>query len=173
MSCCICHPSTPEQVFRVRSGCQVSVCSSVLSRHNTDWESWTLRPLRRVTALGSWTDRVIALREISVTSQCCSSILFRRQQENPSSKHEGMSTQRHEEKRAPGRGRERERESESPLAPLFICCFLPPGPAPCKLGLGRSVVLPEVLILIHLPLFNFQGLFPSLSFGLLFPILTT
>ena len=137
MSCCICHPSTPEQVFRVRSGCQVSVCSSVLSRHNTDWESWTLRPLRRVTALGSWTDRVIALREISVTSQCCSSILFRRQQENPSSKHEGMSTQRHEEKRAPGRGRERERERE-PFSSSFYMLFSSPWACPMQIGLRQE-----------------------------------
>ena len=137
MSCCICQPSTPEQVFRVRSGCQVSVCSSVLSRHNTDWESWTLRPLRRVTALGSWTDRVIALREISVTSQCCSSILFRRQQENPSSKHEGMSTQRHEEKRAPGRGRERERARE-PFSSSFYMLFSSPWACPMQTGLRQE-----------------------------------
>ena len=64
-----------------------------------------------VTALGSWRDRVIALRsrmdhvialrQISVTAQCYSSILFRRQQENPSLRHEGMSTQRLEEKSTP------------------------------------------------------------------------
>ena len=57
--------------------CQVSVCSSVLSCHNKDLEWWTLKPPRHVTALGSWTDcvialrsqmdRVIALRQISVT----------------------------------------------------------------------------------------------------------
>ena len=69
-----------------------------LSRHNKDLEWWTLKPPRRVTALGSWTDRVIvlrsridcvialrsrmdhiiALRQLSVTAQCYSSILFRR-----------------------------------------------------------------------------------------------
>ena len=48
-----------------------------LSRHNKDLDRRTLKPPRRVTALGSWTDcvialrsrtnRVIALREISVT----------------------------------------------------------------------------------------------------------
>ena len=59
-----------------------------------------------------------------------------------------------------------ERERESPLAPLFICFFLPPGPALCKLGLTRSAVLPEVLTPIlgpsfDLPLFYFLGLFPS------------
>ena len=54
-------------------------------------------------------DHVIALRQISVTAQCYSSILFRRQQENPSSRREGTSIQRHEEKNAPAHGRERER----------------------------------------------------------------
>ena len=59
-----------------------------LSRHNKDLERWTLKPPWRVTALGSWIDRgialrsrkdrVIALRQISVTAQCYSSILFRR-----------------------------------------------------------------------------------------------
>ena len=36
--------------------------------------------------------------------------------------------------------RERERQIPSPLAPLFICIFPPPGPALCKLGLARSAV---------------------------------
>ena len=74
-------------------------------------------------------------------------------------------------------------ERESTLAPLFICLFLPPETAPCKLGLVRSAVLPEVLTPVlgpsfDLPLFYFRRLFSSLSFshhhfGLLFPILTT
>ena len=86
-------------------------------------------------------------------------------------------------RRAPQSAEGRERERDSPLAPLFIFFFLPPGPAPCKLGLVRSAVLPEVLTpglgpSFDLPLFYFRGLFPSLSFshrhfGLLFPILTT
>ena len=87
-------------------------------------------------------------------------------------------------------GGEREREYPrvggergSPLAPLFMCFFLPPGPGLCKLGLGRSAALPEVLTQVlgpslDLPPFYFRGLSPSLSFshrhfGLLFPILTT
>ena len=78
---------------------------------------------------------------------------------------------------------ERERERESPLAPLFICFFIPPGSALCKLGLVRSAVLPDVLTPVlgpsfDLPLFYFLGLFPSLSFnhhhfGLMCSILTT
>ena len=44
-----------------------------LSRHNKDLEQRTLKPLahhssRHITALGSWTNRVIALRQISVTA---------------------------------------------------------------------------------------------------------
>ena len=56
-----------------------------LSRQNKDLEWWTLKPPRRVTALRSWIDcvialrsqmdRVITLRRISVTAQCYSSVL--------------------------------------------------------------------------------------------------
>ena len=72
-----------------------------------------------------------------------------------------------------GGGREREyarvgeRERErGPFGSSFICFFLPPGPAPCKLSLGRSAVLPEVLTPVlgppfDLPLLYFHGLFPS------------
>ena len=74
-----------------------------------------------------------------------------------------MSTQRHKEKRLEEREgekehvhfgeREREKEHvhvgaeerERALWLLFLCFFLPPGPALCKLGLVRSAVLPEVL----------------------------
>ena len=38
-----------------------------LSRHNKDLERRTLKSPWRVTALGSWTNHVIALRQISVT----------------------------------------------------------------------------------------------------------
>ena len=61
--------------------------------------------------------------------------------------------------------RERERERESPLTPLFICFFLPPGPALCKLGLGRSAVLPEVLTPVLRPSsVLFPAAFPFLLF---------
>ena len=67
-----------------------------------------------------------------------------------------------------------------PLAPLFMCFFLP-------LGLPYVVWASQECYLFYLrsslwssdpPLFYFHGLFPSLSFshhhsGLLFPILTT
>ena len=112
----------------------MSVISSVLSRHNKDLNRWTLKPsvhhsswTDRVIALASPTDHVIALRQISVTALCYSSVLFRKEQENTSSRGEGMPTQRHEE-------RERDIKTESvpvgrkdrpgPLAPLFICFFL-------------------------------------------------
>ena len=96
---------------------------------------------------------------------------------------EGERARERERQRAYARVGEREKESETPLAPLFICFFLPPGPVLCKLGLGRSAVLPEVLTPVlgpsfDLPLFYFCRFFPSLSFShhhfeLLFPILTT
>ena len=156
-----------------------------LSHHNKDWEWWTLKHPRHATALGSWIDRVIALgsqtdhaialRQISVIAQCYSSILFRRKQENPSSRHEGTSIQRCEEKSAPARGRER----ELALAPLFIW-FLPLGlsyvnwasPECCLFYLRSSLRSSD------LPLLYFRRLFPALSFsrryfGLLFPILPT
>ena len=80
--------------------------------------------------------------------------------------------------------RERERERErKPFGSSFLCFFLPPGPVLCKLSLGRSAVLSEVLTPVLGPSFDlallyFLGLFPSLSFshrhfGLLFPILIT
>ena len=138
-----------------------------LSRHNKDLECWTLKPPQRVTSLGSWIDpvialrsrkdHIIALRQISVTAQCYSSILFRREQENPSSRHEGTSIQRREEKSAPAYEREREsaraRASKLALALLFICLSLP-GPVLCKLGQpGVSFVLPGVLTLVLRPSF--------------------
>ena len=118
-----------------------------------------------------WT--VLQLLDKSVlTAQCYSSILFRRQQENPSSRREGTQIQRQEEKSAPALGRER----ELALALLFICFSL----------LGRSYVnwasqecglfyLRSSLQSSDLLLFHFHGLFPSLScshrhFGLLFPV---
>ena len=159
-----------------------------LSHHNNDLEQRTLKPSVRHSS------QVLNKScHSSQTNQCYSSTLFRKQQENPSSKKRrewksapacacackgGVQGQREREKEHTHVG-ERARES---LAPPFTC-FLPPGPALCKLGSARSAVLPEVLTLVlrpffDLPLFYFHGLFSSLSFshhhfGLLFPILTT
>ena len=125
---------------------------SSLSRHNKDLEQRTLKPSARhssrcITALGSWTNRVIALRQINVTALfyleiAGESILEAWGNANPK-------IWREESGGARGRGGERERETvhargrvrerESALAPPFIC-FLPPGPAVCKLGLARSAV---------------------------------
>ena len=111
----------------------------------------------------------------SQTNQCYSSILFRRQQENPSSRHEGTSTQRHEEKSAPCTG-----ERESQLWLLFLYVHLSLGLSyvnwasqECCLFYLRSSLWSSDLLL-----FYFRGPFPSLSFshchfGLLFPILPT
>ena len=111
-------------------------------------------------------DHVIALRQISVTAQCYSSISFRRQQENLSLRREGMSIQRHEEKSAPAcRGeRERKRERESWL--WLLCLYV-------SLSLGLSYVswASQECCLFYLRsslqssdlLFHFRGLFLSLS----------
>ena len=98
--------------------------------------------------------------QLSVTY---SSILFRRYQENPSSRREGTSIQRREQKSAPARGGERQRELA--LAPLFICFSLP-GPVLCKLGQpGVLFVLAEVLTPVLGPSFVlFSWAFPFLVF---------
>ena len=85
---------------------------------------------------------------------------------------------REERERARACGRERERPG--PLAPLFICFFLPLGLL-CVNWASQECCffyLKSSLQSSDLPLFYFHGLFPSLSFshrhsGLLFPILTT
>ena len=112
-------------------------------------------------------DRVIALKQISVTA------LFyledsRRIHPGSARARQPKVTKRREWRSAPARGGGREREKALWL--LFLCFFLPPGPALCKLGLVRSAVLPEVLTLVLGPsfdllLFYFRGLFPSLSFS--------
>ena len=75
-----------------------------------------------------------------------------------------MSIQRREEESTPARGRERARA----LWLLFLCFFLPPEPALCKLGLVRSAVLPEVLTQVLGPSFDcpvlFLQAFPFLVF---------
>ena len=123
---------------------------SSLSRHNKDLEPQTLK---LSACHSSWV----------LDKPCYSSILFRRQQENPSSQREGMPTQRLEEKRVEEhvgegerervrkgekeseRGGEREREhargrERESFGSAFYMFFPPPGPALCKLGLARSAV---------------------------------
>ena len=143
---------------------------SSLSRHNKDLERRTLKPSARHSS------RVLDKPCCSSqANQCYSCILFRRQQETPSFKCEGMPTQRLQEKRVEERGggrkrerahaRGRQRERESALAPAFICFFLHLG-LPCANWAQPGVlfVLPEVFTLVlgpsfDLPLFYFCGLF--------------
>ena len=127
-----------------------------LSRHNKDLEQWTLEPSPHHSS------RVLDKPcYSSQANQSYSSILLRRQQENPSSKRGGMPTQRFEERRVEervGEGekeRERERERaqargigterESALALPFICFCLHLG-LPCAnwAQAGVLFVLPEV-----------------------------
>ena len=151
----------------------------VLSRHHKNLKQRTLRPSDR-PCLSSRAD------------QCYSSVLqlsfIQKIKENTSSRHEGMPTQK---TRREERVRERERQSThthtcrrelpapSPLAPLFLCFFLPDLPCvnwasqECPLFCRRSSLWSS-----DIPLFYFHGLFPSLSFshchsGFLFSILTT
>ena len=139
-----------------------------LSHHNKDLERWTLKPL------ACHSSRVLDTPcYSSQANQCQSSILFRRQQENPSLKHEGMPTQRLEKKRVEERagegererkrGRERERahayrrerEPESALAPPFMCFFLHLSLPYANCGQpGVLFVLPEVSILVLGPSFD-------------------
>ena len=108
-----------------------------LSRHNKDLE-------RRTLALGSWTNRVIALRQISVTA------LFYLEDSR------------------------RVRERERAFGSSFYMCFPPPGPALCKSGLARSAVCSAWSLHSGPPTFLWPSLsFSHRHFGLLFPILPT
>ena len=109
-----------------------------LSHHNKDLEWWTLKPPRHVTALGSWTDcviahRVIALRQISVTA-----LFYLEDSRKICLWGVRAHLSKDVKRRAPQSESVSASKQESPLAPLFICFFLPPGPALCKLGLVRS-----------------------------------
>ena len=147
-----------------------------LSYHNKDLEWGTLKPPRRVTALRSWIDCVIALRQISVTALFYledSRKIYLRGVRARRSKDTSEDT-----RRAPQHAGERDRESWLWLLYLYV-----------YLSLGLSCVnwaslecclfyLRSSLWSSDLLLFYFCGLFPSLSFshchfGLLFPILPT
>ena len=132
------------------SYCQASVFSSVLSHLNKNMKQQILKP----SGVSQLLDRLCYSSQISVTAPCYSSILFRKQQENPSSRHEGMPTQRREEKRVGEHERERERERDLAFGSSFYMFFPFPGPQLCKLSQpGVLFVLPEVLTLVlDLPL---------------------
>ena len=106
----------------------MSVCSSVLCLVTTKIGSDGHESPRCVTALGSWTNRATALRQISVTA------LFYLEDSRRVSERE---REREREKRAHARRRDSSRESA--LAPPFMF-FPPPGPVLCKMGLARSAV---------------------------------
>ena len=139
-----------------------------LSCHNKDLEWWTLKPPWHVTALGSWIDRVIALRSrkdhVIALRQISVTALF--YLEDSRKIHLwGMRARRSkDERRAPQR--KGERASELALALLFICLSLP-GPVLCKLGQpGVLFVLPEVLTPVLRPSFVlFSWGFPFLFFS--------
>ena len=119
-----------------------------LSRHNKDLEWRTLKPPQCVTALGSWIDRVIALRSqkdhVIALRQISVTALF--YLEDSRKIHLwGMRACRSKDTRRRVPQHVGERERELALAPLFICLSLP-GPVLCKLGQpGVLFVLPEVL----------------------------
>ena len=110
-----------------------------------------------------------------------SSILFRKWQENTFLRHEGMPTQRHEEKK--GRTHQSVGVGERdpwPFGFSFYKFFLPLGLPYVKWASQECCLfyLRSSLQSSDLTLFYFHGLFPFLSFShrqsrLLFPVLTT
>ena len=142
-----------------------------LSRHNKDLEWWTLKPPRRVTALRSWMDHVIALRQISVTAQFYL---------EDSRKIHLRGVRARWSKDTKRRELQHARMRERALWLLFLYVFLSLGLSyinwasqECCLFYLRSSLRSS-----DLPLFYSCRLFPSLSFshchfGLLFPILPT
>ena len=161
-------------------GYHVSVCSSVFV---SSQQRFGVTDIKAPSAChSSWVlDRSCYSSQVSngpcyssQTNQCYSSILFRRQQENPSLRCEGTSIQRHE-KSAPAR---RVVVVGSQLWLLYLDVSLSLGLSyvnwasqECCLFYLRSSLRSSDLLLFH-----FCGLFPSLSgshrhFGLLFPVL--
>ena len=122
---------------------------------------------RRVTALGSWTNHVIALRQISVTAlfylEDSRRIHPRRREESGGARqHLGKGVEKEKERLHKG-----ERERVDALGSSF-CVLSPPGPALCKLGSARSAVLPEVLTLVlDLPLTFLCSIFAGFSLACL------
>ena len=91
-----------------------------LSRHSKDLEWRTLKPPQHVTALRSQMDRVIALRQISVTA-----LFYLEDSRKIHLQSVRARRTKDVKRRAPQRAgeRERERERELALAPFFICFF--------------------------------------------------
>ena len=141
-----------------------------LSHHNKDLEWRTLKPPQHVTAFGSWTDRVIALRSqtdhVIALKQISVTALF--YLEDSRKIHlRGVRARRSKDakRRAPQSMGGRERESD--LWFLFLYVYL---------SLGLSYVnwvsqecclfyLRSSLWSLDLLLFYFRGLFPFLSFS--------
>ena len=125
-----------EYINAVYCPCYASVCSSVLCLVTTKiWSSQVLdKPCYS-----------------SQANQCYSSVLFRRQQENPSSKHEGMPTQRLEQKRVEectGEGeserksiRTQERKSEKAPWLLLLQVCSSTWACPMQIGLSQECCL--------------------------------
>ena len=152
-----------------------------LSRHNKDLEWQTLKPPRHVTALGSWIDRVIALRSrkdhVIALRQISVTALFYLED---SRKIHLWGMRARWSKDTKRRELQHARMRERALWLLFLYVFLSLGLSyinwasqECCLFYLRSSLQSS-----DLPLFYSCRLFPSLSFshchfGLLFPILPT
>jgi len=163
-----------------------------LSRHNKDLEQRTLKPSVR-TALGSWTNRATALRQISVTGplylEDSRRIQDSKRREWRSAWGERESERETERERTQTHGREKEREWERErksartqeresmrkcFGSSFYMFFPPPGPALCKLGLARSAVCSAWSLHSGPRTFLWRSLsFSHGHFELLFPILPT
>ena len=115
-----------------REVCHTNVCSSVFVLSQPRFEVTDIKgPL--VCHSSRVLDRLCYSSQVSngpcyssQINQCYSSILFRRQQENPSLRHESTSIQRPKEKSTPERERERERE-RAPFGSSFYVFFFPLG----------------------------------------------
>ena len=105
-----------------------------LSRHNKDLERRTLKP--SACHSSQVLDKPCYS---SQANECYSSILFRRQQENPSSKCEGMPTQRFEVKRMEERMGEGERERKRFGSSFHM--FSSPWACPVQTGLSQECCL--------------------------------
>jgi len=100
-----------------------------LSRHNKDLERQTLKP-SRVTALGSWTNRATALRQVSVTA------LFYLEDSRRVCVREREREREREERTHAG-----ERVREKALWLLLLCVFSSTWACPMQIGLSQECCL--------------------------------